>query len=492
MKRADSDDEAATVIDLDTIKSALLDTVRGLYASQGISALSTPFLEKQRGRLYHHLLAAGLNQRVLLAELGLTEEYAAWRMSFRKYRGVTKPQWSWEAAIEAAKEIKNREGDLPNVEWCRLNRYSSLASAVFNSGHTWDDLRGAVGCLASSTFYPSRNGLRWRSRPEACLSNFLYARGIEHKRGEHYPQGYAEQSGRLYGSFDLHFVPAAGGWIDVEVWGDPLNRLSGGRYQATRSFKENWLKSNPNFLGIPYRSCFSDATLTEILRPYVGIIKPFQFDKEVDHIIQTSHWSNADELLITCMEFAGQMPDGIFPGEGWLRKRGRYKDRPGPTYNTLAVRVNQWLGGTRNVRKILGHGFASTTAWTKQEVVTAWQDFQRRHGISPSQCKGVERQAFVSAEVKNEANRIYAVARRFGVLAEARNGRFERKIRWTPEGTIQAWNEFTIKHGRTPSQCMSSAQRRSLPRKVTDEATNIYGAARRLGVLSAARGQDLG
>src|ERR1017187_8273970 len=316
---------------------ALLDTVRDLYVACGISALATPFLEKQKGRLYHRLLAAGLNQKTLLEELGLTEEYAAWRASFRTYRGVVKPQWSWETAVEAAKEIKERDGDLPTVEWGRSNGHSSLASAVFNSGHTWDDLREAVGSLASSTFYPSRNGTRWRSRPEACLSNFLYARGIEHKRGERYPQGYSKQSGRRYGCFDLHFVSATGIWIDVEVWGDPQNSLSGGRYQATRSFKEKWLKSNPNFLGIPYRDCLSDATLTGILRPYIGIIEPFQFDKPVDHMIEASHWSNADELLITCREFAAEMPDGIFPGEDWLRKRAKYRGRLGPAYNTLAA-----------------------------------------------------------------------------------------------------------------------------------------------------------
>lgn len=477
-------------LDPNKVKSALLDTVRALYVAQGISALSTPFLEKQKGRLYHRLLAAGLGQPVLLEELGLTEEYATWRASHRNYRGVTKPKWSWRSAIATAKEIKERDGDLPTVEWCRRNGHSSLASAVFNSGHTWDDLREVVGSLASSTFYPSRNGMRWRSRPEACLSNFLYARGIEHKRGERYPQGYSEQSGRRYGCFDLHFVSATGTWIDVEVWGDPQNSLSGGRYQATRAFKEKWLKGNPNFLGIPYRDCLSDATLTEIFRPYIGIIEPFQFDKPVDHIIQTSHWSNADELLITCKEFAAQMPDGIFPAEDWLRKRGKYKERPGPTYNTLAIRVNQWLGGTRNVREILGHGFASTTAWTPEQVMTAWQDFQQKHGLTPSQCKGAKRRKSVSTEVQTEASRIYEVARRLGVLAEARNGRFERKIRWTPEGTIQAWREFTKRHGRTPSQCMSSAQRRSLPRAVTDEATNIYGAARRLGVLAIARSEE--
>ncbi len=257
----------------------LLDTVKGLYEAHGIRALFTPFLEKQKSALYPRLLAAGLNQSVLLGALGLTEEYAAWRTSARTYRGVTKPRWSYEVALAKAQEIKELHGDLPTVEWFRKNGYSSLTTAVHASGHTWEDVRKAVGCFATSNFCPSRNGMRWRSRPEACLSDFLYARGIVHKRGERYPDEYSEQSGRRWGSYDLHFPSLSGASIDVEIWGDPLNSLSGGRYQKTRAFKEAFHAKNPDFLGIPYKDCLSDARLTEILKPYLGVVEPFQFDK---------------------------------------------------------------------------------------------------------------------------------------------------------------------------------------------------------------------
>jgi len=469
----------------DQVKSALLETLSRLYLEHGISALSNAFLAKQKQQLYRRLLAAGLTQNTLLKEMGHSDEFATWRATFRKYRGTTKQQWSWEVVVAKAREVKDHEGDLPTLDWFRRNGHSSLGSAVFKSGHTWEDLRRAVGCFATSCFYVSRNGMRWKSRPEACLSNFWYARGVAHKRGEHYPEGYAEQSGRHYGCFDLHFASQTGSWIDVEVWGDPLNQLSGGRYQATRGFKEEWLKGNPNFVGIPYRDCLSDAKLTEVLRPHIGTIEPFHFDKPADHMIETSHLSNADELLVTCQEFADLMPNGIFPGESWLRKRGKYSARPGPTYNTLAIRVNQWLGGTRKVREILGHGYASTTDWTPEKVIAAWRAFQDKHGLTPSQCQGINRLKYVPAEVVSEAGRIYQVARRLGVLTAARNGIYERKTKWSPERVIEAWLEFTQEHGRKPSQCMSASQRRKLPRAVTDQATNIYGAARRLGVLAA-------
>lgn len=114
---------------------------------------------------------------------------------------------------------------------------------------------------------------RWRRRGEASLSNFLYARQIEHKRGERYPESYAKQSGRLYGRFDMHFRSSNGAWIDVEVWGDPLNRLSGGRYMVTPVLKEKLEADNPNFLGISYKDCLRDALLAKHLRPFIGDIE---------------------------------------------------------------------------------------------------------------------------------------------------------------------------------------------------------------------------
>lgn len=469
-------------------RDTLLAAVRELYGLHGISALFVPLLEKQSGNLYTRLLKGKLKQPALLAELGLAAEYAAWRESARTYRGVTKPKWSWDAAVATAKEIVERDGDLPTVQECRQNGLSSLTNAVYLAGKTWDDLRSAVGLQPSPTFYRSRNGMGWRSRPEACLSDFLYARGIEHKKGERYPEDYSVQSGRRWAQYDLHFRTPDGAWIDVEIWGSDQNMIAGGRYQMTRALKEAWQAERPNFLGIEYQNCLKDARLTEILKPYISVIEPFMFDKPSDHIVETSHWSNADELLATCRELAAQMPDGIFPPEDWLRKRGKYVNRLGQTYNTLAERVNSWLGGTRNVRRLLDQAEASTTEWTRESVIQAWHEFEAKHGLTPSQCEGAKRQKTLYAEALNEARRIYQAAGRLGVRAEARNGRTARKIKWTRESTLAAWKAFLQKNRRSPTQCMSKQRRRTLPRAVTDEATNIYGAARRLGILEEARG----
>jgi len=181
------------------------------------------------------------------------------------------------------------------------------------------------------------------------------------------------------------------------------------------------------------------------------------------------------------------MPDGIFPGESWLRKRGKHVNRPGPAYNTLAIRVNDLIGGTRAVRRLLGHGYASTIQWTPDRAIAAWRDFEKKYGLTPSQCNAGQRRRALPQEVGAEAGKIYAAARLLGLLSEARNGHTARKIKWTPESAIAAWQAFHKKHGKTPSQCMSSAQRQKLPRSITDEATNIYGAVQRLGLLAEAK-----
>lgn len=468
---------------------ALLQRASELYRVHGIQALATPFLEKDG--LYHRLLNAKLPQPVLLEKLGLTAEFAAWRKAARKYRGTVKPTWTWEIAVETAIALKEREGDLPTVEWCRRNGYSQLTNAVHRSGRKWDELRQAVGCVGTSSgFYESRNGMRWRSRPEASLSNFLYARGIEHKRGERYANDYSEQSGRAWGYLDLHFLSKKGVWIDVEVWGDPENNISGTRYQTIRAHKERYQANNPNFLGIEYRDCLSDVRLTKILAAHIGIIEPFRFEKPQDRIIQTSHWSDADELLVECKKFAEQMPDGIFPSEDWLRKRGKYATRPGPTYNTLAIRVNQWLGGTRSVRELLGHGHASTTRWTKEGVIAAWRSFHEKHGVTPSQVKGKFGKLNVSNEIAKEGAKIYEVARRLGLRAEARGGVTARKRVWSPEKAVGAWHEFERAHGVKPSQALSAFRRLTLPRDTVAEAIRIYAAIRSLACSTWSEADD--
>jgi hypothetical protein len=405
-------------------RDELLAELRSLYEVYGVQALAVPFLKEKR--LYQRLRPAGLTQSVYLTILGLADEYHAY----------THP-WPWERIVEVAGSEKERHGELPTLEWFRKNGPRGLASAVFQSGHTWEQVRDAVGCFASSTFRTSRNGMRWLSQPEVSMSDFLYARAVKHKYGDLYAPGYAEQSGRRHGKYDLHFAASNGQWIDVEIWGDLPDHLTEGKYGRTRELKEAWNADNPNFLGIQFTDCLFDDALTRILKPFIGVIEPFQFEKAHDRLIETTHWTSALELLETCRDLAAQMPDGIFPNEQWLRMRGNYADRPGPTFNYLAIRVQQWLGGTRKVRELLGQTEASTTAWTPEIAVGEWRAFEIEHGLTPTQMFAKHRRTTFPPEVVKRAQNIRAAARRLGVLDHARAGKKAYRVVWTEE-TVRA------------------------------------------------------
>jgi methylphosphotriester-DNA--protein-cysteine methyltransferase len=206
---------------------------------------------------------------------------------------------------------------------------------------------------------------------------------------------------------------------------------------------------------------------------------------------EMSRYASKSEVLAKCRALAAHMPDGIYPGDGWLRKRGKHANRPGPPDNALSVYVNRLLGGTRAVRQLLGQSDASTIKWTTEKAVAAWDAFEAKTGLTPSQCMNTKRRSSLPAEIRMEARKIYEVVSRLGQLEVARKGRSARRVIWTPEHIRSQWHAFARKHGRTPSECMSKVRRQTMPRSVTDEATRIYEAARRLGLLAELRGEDL-
>jgi len=462
----------------------VMDRMRDLYSAHGPVALSKAFL-KEHG-VYGALSSLKIDRAALLSGLGISESPKKWGDNNRLYRGKLKPTWSWERIVSTAQGIaEEHDGALPTLEWFRKN-HGGLANAIFRTGHTFEDLRSATGSFKTSTFLQSRNGMRWRSQPECCLSDFLYARGVGHKRGESYVSLNPMHVGN--NKYDLHFLNMIGRWIDVEIWGN-LDLLSEGRYSRTRAKKERWRNGDSNFLGIESTDCLIERRLEEILTPHIGRIAPFVFDKPTDRLIETAHWSSSDELIESCRQLAQSQPDGIFPNEQWLRKRGRYADRPGEAYNTMAIRINQWLGGTRKVREILGQGHASTIGWTPEKAVSAWHDFVEKYQMSPSQAHSKKRRETLPEDVARQAAQIYMAASRLNVLDQARGGKAGRKLKWTPETVESEWRAFVSQYGVLPTQCMSPGQRKILPQEMIGRATNIYGAARRFNLVGKLRGK---
>lgn len=385
----------------------LVEFCRDFYARDGIAALTYGAIKAHR-TLYTALYNRGLRQSVLLERLGLTEEYRVWKAAQPiNYGAKVRERWTWRRVLKEAREAQFSQGFLPPAAWWHTNGGGSLVNAVYLLGRTWEDLRAELGDFRSSQFVESRNGLRWRSHAEASLSNFLYVRGIPHRRGERYPQDYEAATGRAYGIYDLHFDGHVGP-MDVEVWGDNPSGSGRERYQAKREGKERFNAGNVRFLGIHFADCYSENRLAAILEPYIGAITPFRFDRDTDRDIPSTHWSNADELLDYCRKLARAQADGEFPTEEWLRKRGKWADRPGPAYNTLSVYIKTWLGGVRKLRELLGQAHASTVKWDRDKVLEHWKAFRELHGMTPNAMRGRSQkgQGQYSAETLAEAGRL--------------------------------------------------------------------------------------
>lgn len=435
----------------------LLRYCQGLYGEHGIEALTYSFLRQHRN-IYYVLYHRQIRPKQLASKLGLSEEYDAHLESRNIVRkGNPQKRWTWNRIIAEAEEVQKGQGFLPPAAWFQANGYGTLVQAVYYLGHTWEQLREKLDDFSGSQFVQSRNGMRWRSHPEASFSNFLYARGITHRKGERYPDEYAVATGRAYGLYDVH-IEMQDGWIDVEIWGDKPNGHGEREYAEKRLEKENFNSSNPNFLGIEYSDCFDDERLKALLSPYLAILEPYVFDQPSDPHIESSHWSNADELLVFCKQLAAQMPDGKFPTEEWLRKRGKWADRDGPAYNTVSVYIKTWLGGVRNLRKILGQEHYSTNQWDRESAIRAWKDFCQKTGATPGRVRSAVRRGSseYSDEQAREASVIDAAVLKYAGGSETVNEilgvETERSRKWTREAILRVYKDAFAKWGMAPSQ----------------------------------------
>lgn len=440
----------------------LIEFCRALYTQSGIEALSYPSLRKHKA-LYATLYRVGLPQKELIAALGLEGEYRTYKESLplKRQGGRISQRWTWNRCVAEAKAVQDQHSHLPPAAWFQANGQGSLVQAVYYLGQSWELLREALGDFQNSSFVESRNGMRWRSHPEASLSNFLYARGIEHKRGEKYPENYGKHSTAKYAYYDVHFRPSGGEWVDVEIWGDKPHGHGEERYGEKRKHKEAYHSGRKNFIGIHFNDCFSDEKLSIILAPFIGNIQPFIFDKPTDHLIESSHWSNADELLESCSQLAKQMPDGKFPTEEWLRKRGKWAGRPGKPLNTMSVYIKLWLGGVRNVRKLLGQNHHSTEAWSRESAISAYKAFFDKFGMTPDQCRSLRRSgdpSLPSDLSKRAANICFAVRKYAGGTAAVNQElgiSIDRTRKWSRETVLNGYREIIEKWEITPSQLLN-------------------------------------
>jgi len=301
------------------------------------------------------------------------------------------------------------------------------------------------------------------------MSNFLYARGVEHKRGEKYPEDYAQHSTAKYAYYDIHLRLPDGEWVDVEIWGDKPHGHGEDRYSEKRKHKEEYHSGQKNFIGIHFNDCFSDDKLANILEPFIGHIQPFRFDRPTDQLIQSSHWSNADELLDSCRLLAKTMADGKFPTEGWLRKRGKWAGRPGEPLNTMSVYIKMWLGGVRNLRKLLGQSHQSTELWSRESAIRAYKAFFERYGMTPEKYRNLEKKGgdgSLSREVSKRAANICSAVQKFAGGSSDVNQELgisvDRTRKWSREAVLNGYREVIGQWGITPNQLLNDHKTKKL------------------------------
>lgn len=80
-------------------------------------------------------------------------------------------------------------------------------------------------------------------------------------------------------------------------------------------------------------------------------------------------------------------PDGKFPPEDWLRKRGKWANREGIAYNMLTRYITLWIGGIRKVRELLDQAENSTIKWDKNTALAQLMLWIGQYGKSPKAVK---------------------------------------------------------------------------------------------------------
>ncbi len=366
----------------------LLEHCRALYDAKGPEALLYRNLKRSKG-LYTALYSSGLRQRVLLERLGIqwndfkeatTDQRDRISASGRRLKG-----WSRERIVAIAKAVVDAQGFLPPAGWFAANGHNGMVQALYYRRMTWGDLRDALSLPPgeASAMVKSRNGIWWNSHSEACLSNYLHARQIPHRRGDDYPASYVAMSGRKSGRYDVAFQGKDGTWFNVEIWGDKPYGHDADGYAKKRKVKEAFNAGNQSFIGMSYQDCWSDSVLDRKLGAHLGVGLSVLCETPHDHLIETVHWSNADELIAFCRELSSQQPDGEFPAEDWLRKRGKHADRTGPAYNTLSVYIKTMIGGIRKLRSIIGQGHVSTEQWDRKRALSEMEAWVKRYGMPP-------------------------------------------------------------------------------------------------------------
>ncbi len=358
-----------------------------LFKTEGVKALSSKWLNDNGHRkLYNNVTASGKGVIKALAVKWNVSDELKTRQRVNTVLGRGQVLWDADKIHTTILEIIATHGYIPPAEYLRQNGHGSFVSALYNNNMSYETLQLKYNVVKDPKFW-SRDAKWWRSMAEASFANYLYARGVTYKKGELYPEEYGKTYDHKSGNYDVHFMGRNNQWYDVEIWGEKPNGHSEKEYLAKRHDKEEFNKNNPYFIGLSFRSCYSEDALYTILSPHIDISKePTVFAKESDRKIKSVNWSRIDEVLEQCTFVKEKL--GNIPSFSWFSHQGPFKNRPRCDWERDDMR-NLYknisaVGGIRLIRGLLRDTTPSPTLWSQESIITELKRIYKEHGVGPT------------------------------------------------------------------------------------------------------------
>ena len=357
-------------------------------SKRNVEVLSNAYLKEHHKSLLTKLTCVwGIKIEAMAKYFGVLEDWKE-AVVLKQCASMGQQRWTVEHFHKITLELLKEQNTLPPGLWLQSNGYGSYQFYMYENNISREDMQEIYNFSAKNV---SRNGMKWDSMAEQCLSDYLHCRGITLLHGTAYPEDYKNFEGgpAIKGKHDglLPKIELVDEYkdkdLDIEVWGNGKENNSKGptgkkvasdKYAARRKQKEAYHRGNKYFLGISYLDCYDEKKLTKILEPYIGIIEPFVFTVKRDHLVESTKLSRTDKVLKMCKWIIERYGD--LPGEGWMRKRkgGKYEnrkrelwedDKQCPNLNSLCVWIKQ-IGGMKKVRQLLELP-PNPFYWTKEE-----------------------------------------------------------------------------------------------------------------------------
>ena len=300
-----------------------LEEFKKMYYDTGdISVFNALWLDENYHEMYRCFRNNKLSLKQIASDFGISVEYNNYYRSLITVSSG-KIVRTEDGFHKIAIEVLSMWGYFPSASILLNNGFGHFVGLIYQFNKTFDILNKEYH-IQCNQHLTTVTGEKLQSQSEVCFVNFLYSRGIEQSKGENYHEDYTELYGRK-GIYDRQFIGKIGIYekkiIHVEIWGGCKNRSKQEEYNNKRKEKEHYHKNKGNiiFLGIEYEDCYSESKLEEMLKPYIGVIKPFNFRNEEERKISCEKWHLIYDIRKGC-EYIFENNNNELPSISWMRR----------------------------------------------------------------------------------------------------------------------------------------------------------------------------